>query len=164
MGLFDRFKKTAAPAEDKILVAAPVAGELVQLSETTEPVFSSEMMGKGVAINPTVSVISAPVAGTVSAVMPHAIGLMTDSGIEVLIHVGIDTVEMKGEGFEPKVARGDSVKAGDEVLAFSREKIAEDGHADTVFVIVTNTADCESVDPVTNRTVAVGDTVLTVTK
>ena len=164
MGLFDRFKKTTAPDEDKTPVAAPVAGELVQLSETTEPVFSSEMMGKGVAINPTVSVVSAPVAGTVSAVMPHAIGLMTDSGVEVLIHVGIDTVEMKGEGFEPKVAQGDSVKAGNEVLAFSREKIAEAGHADTVFVIVTNTADCESVDPVTNRTVAVGDTVVTVTK
>ena len=129
MGLFDRFKKTAAPTDDKTLVAAPVAGELVQLAETSEPVFSSEMMGK-----------------------------------EVLIHVGIDTVEMKGEGFEPKVSQGDSVKAGDEVLAFSREKIAEAGHADTVFVIVTNTADCESVDPVANRVVAVGDTVVTVTK
>ena len=164
MGLFDRFKKTTAPVEDKTPVAAPVAGELVQLSETTEPVFSSEMMGKGVAINPSEETIIAPVDGMVTVVMPHAIGIVTDNGIEVLIHVGIDTVDMKGEGFENKVPQNTKVTAGTELLTFSRAKIAEAGHDDTVFVIISNTPDCQEVVPVADAPVKVGDSVITVTK
>lgn len=142
MGLFDRFKQAVEPVSNKTVITAPVSGELLQLSETTEPVFSSEMMGKGVAINPSESTIIAPVDGTVTVVMPHAIGIVTDNGIEVLIHVGIDTVDMKGEGFENKVSQDSKVTGGTELLSFSREKVAEAGHDDTVFVIISNTPDC----------------------
>lgn len=164
MGLFDRFKQAAEPVSNKTVITAPVSGELLQLSETTEPVFSSEMMGKGVAINPSNATIIAPIDGTVTAVMPHAVGIVADNGIEILIHVGIDTVEMKGEGFENKVLQDTKVTAGTELLTFSREKIAEAGHADTVFVIITNTADCQEVSPVADAPVNIGDPVITVTK
>lgn len=164
MGLFDRFKQAVEPVSNKTVITAPVSGELLQLSETTEPVFSSEMMGKGVAINPSESTIIAPVDGTVTVVMPHAIGIVTDNGIEVLIHVGIDTVDMKGEGFENKVAQDSKVTAGTELLSFSREKVAEAGHDDTVFVIISNTPDCQEVLPVADAPVKAGDSVITVTK
>ena len=164
MGLFDRFKQAVEPVSNKTVITAPVSGELLQLSETTEPVFSSEMMGKGVAINPSESTIIAPVDGTVTVVMPHAIGIVTDNGIEVLIHVGIDTVDMKGEGFENKVAQDSKVTAGTELLSFSREKVAEAGHDDTVFVIISNTPDCQKVIPVADAPVKAGDSVITVTK
>ena len=109
MGLFDRFKKAEdKPASNITEVLAPVDGELVQLSETNEPVFGSEMMGKGCAINPTSSAVISPISGKVSVVMPHAVGIIADNGVEVMVHVGIDTVEMKGDGFEVKVAKGRS--------------------------------------------------------
>ena len=164
MGLFDRFKQAVEPVSNKTVITAPVSGELLQLSETTEPVFSSVMMGKGVAINPSESTIIAPVDGTVTVVMPHAIGIVTDNGIEVLIHVGIDTVDMKGEGFENKVSQDSKVTAGTELLSFSREKVAEAGHDDTIFVIISNTPDCQEVVPVADAPVKAGDSVVTVTK
>lgn len=164
MGLFDRFKKAEEPADDSVKILAPVSGELLQLSETSEPVFSSEMMGKGVAINPSSNVIVSPVDGTVSAVMPHAVGILTANGIEVLVHVGVDTVDMKGDGFENKVAQDTQVTAGTALISFSREKVAEAGHDDTVFVIITNTHECKEVAPVEDATVSAGDTVVSVTK
>lgn len=165
MGLFDRFKKAEdKPASNITEILAPVDGELVQLSETNEPVFGSEMMGKGCAINPTSSTVISPISGKVSVVMPHAVGIIADNGVEVMVHVGIDTVEMKGDGFDLKVAQGDTVTCGQELLAFSREKVAEAGHPDTTFVIITNTAECAEVAPIANRTVKVGDVVVSVTK
>ena len=172
MGLFDRFKKAtepepvapAAPVSKELEVKAPVAGELVQLSETSEPVFSSEMMGKGVAIKPTGSTIVAPIDGELSAVMPHAVGLLAANGAEVLIHVGIDTVNMEGDGFKNLVAQGATVTAGTPLIEFSHEKIAAAGYENTVFVLVTNTADCEEVAPVANCTVQPGDVIVNVTK
>ena len=96
--------------------------------------------------------------------MPHAVGIIADNGVEVMVHVGIDTVEMKGDGFDLKVAQGDTVTCGQELLTFSREKIAEAGHPDTTFVIITNTTECAEVAPIANRTVKVGDVVASVTK
>ena len=165
MGLFDRFKKTEdKPASNITEILAPVDGELVQLSETNEPVFGSEMMGKGCAVYPDCDLVCAPIAGTVGVLMPHAVGIIADNGVEVMVHVGIDTVEMKGDGFDLKVAQGDTVTCGQELLTFSREKIAEAGHPDTTFVIITNTAECAEVAPVANCTVKVGDVVVSVTK
>ena len=100
--------KPAAPAGDKIIYA-PLEGEMRILSEIEDPVFSSEALGKGCAIEPSKGEVVAPFDGTVEQVAEtsHAVGLMGDNGLEVLIHVGMDTVELKGKGYEPKVKVGD---------------------------------------------------------
>lgn len=165
------FKKKDANAEKPakkdagaVCVVAPVSGEAVQLKETTEPLFSTEMLGKGIAIKPAGDTACAPVSGTVSVLMPHAVGIVTAGGVEVLVHVGVETVNMKGEGFESLVAQGDAVEAGQPVVRFDAEKIAAAGCEDTVFVVVTNTAECADVSPVPNGRVEVGDPVARVTK
>ena len=123
MGLFDVFKKKSVPASDSIMVVAPVSGEVVQLCETDEPLFSSEALGKGVAIKPSDGTAYAPVAGTISVLMPHAVGVMTADGVEVLVHIGVETVNMKGEGFTSLVSQGDAVAVGQPLVEFDRQKI-----------------------------------------
>lgn len=172
MGLFDMFKRAAKPAAPSPITAsyeagvvcAPVSGELVQLSETSDPVFSSEAMGKGAAVRPSGEVAYAPVSGTVSAAMPHAVGLVADDGAEVLVHVGIDTVEMKGDGLTCLVAQGERVAAGAPIVSFSKAKIAAAGKQDTVFVVVTNTDDYAEVAPAQNGAVEAGSVVVRLTK
>lgn len=164
MGLFDMFKKKSAPASDSIMVVAPVSGEVVQLCETDEPLFSSEALGKGVAIKPSDDTVYAPVAGTISVLMPHAVGVMTADGVEVLVHIGVETVNMKGEGFTSLVSQGDAVAAGQPLVRFDRQKIADAGYEDTVFVVITNTADLSAVAPVANGPASAGDLAVTVTK
>lgn len=164
MGLFDVFKKRNAPASDSIEVTAPVSGEVVQLCETDEPLFSSEALGKGVAIKPSDGTVYAPVAGTISVLMPHAVGVMTADGVEVLVHIGVETVNMKGEGFTSLVSQGDAVAVGQPLVEFDRQKIADAGYEDTVFVVITNTADLSAVAPVANGPANAGDLAVTVTK
>ena len=144
MGLFDVFKKRNAPASDSIMVVAPVSGEVVQLCETDEPLFSSE--------------------GTISVLMPHAVGVMTADGVEVLVHIGVETVNMKGEGFTSLVSQGDAVAVGQPLVEFDRQKIADAGYEDTVFVVITNTADLSAVAPVANGPASAGDLAVIVTK
>lgn len=164
MGLLDVFKKRSAPDPDQVVVAVPVSGEVVQLCETDEPLFSSEALGKGVAIKPSDGTVYAPISGTVSVLMPHAVGVMTADGVEVLVHIGIETVNMKGEGFTSLVSQGDAVAVGQPLVEFDRQKIAEAGYEDTVFVVVTNTADLSAVAPAANGPASVGDPAATVTR
>ena len=165
MGLFDRFKKTQdKPASNVTEILAPVDGELVQLSETNEPVFGSEMMGKGCAINPTSSTVISPISGKVSVVMPHAVGIIADNGVEVMVHVGIDTVEMKGDGFSPKVKEGDKVKKGDLLLEMDLDKIAAAAHPAVVITVVTNTDDFKDVEVVASGAVEPGADLIKVSK
>ncbi|WP_144680420.1 beta-glucoside-specific PTS transporter subunit IIABC [Bacillus altitudinis] len=121
-------------------VQAPMSGKIIPLSEVNDSVFSSEMMGKGVAILPDKGVVQAPFSGKVVTVTPtkHAIGLVSDDGIELLIHVGIDTVSLNGQFFDVLVKEGDEMKTGDHLLSFDIEGI-QSNHLDVVTpIIVTN--------------------------
>ena len=143
-------------------VVSPIVGQTVALSDVNDPVFSSGAMGQGLAIKPSEGVVYAPADAEVTIAFGtgHAYGLKTANGAEILIHVGIDTVTMNGEGFEQKVSQGDKVKAGDVLGTFEIEKIAAAGLDDTTMVIVTNTPDYASVTSVAEKTVAKGDAVI----
>lgn len=152
-----------AALQNETLVT-PIVGDVVALADVNDPVFSSGAMGQGIAVKPSQGVVYAPADAEVSIAFAtgHAFGLKTTNGTEVLIHVGIDTVTMNGEGFEAKVAQGDKVKAGDVLGTFDSNKIAAAGLDDTTMVIVTNTADYASVAPVATGSVAKGDAVIEV--
>ena len=152
-----------ASLQNETLVT-PIVGDVVALADVNDPVFSSGAMGQGIAVKPSQGVVYAPADAEVSIAFPtgHAFGLKTTDGAEVLIHVGIDTVSMNGDGFEAKVAQGDEVKAGDVLGTFDSNKIAAAGLDDTTMVIVTNTADYASVAPVATGSVAKGDAVIEV--
>lgn len=158
-------KEEVAPAalRNETLVT-PIVGDVVALADVNDPVFSSGAMGQGIAVKPSQGVVYAPADAEVSIAFPtgHAFGLKTRNGAEVLIHVGIDTVSMNGDGFEAKVAQGNKVKAGDVLGTFDSNKIAAAGLDDTTMVIVTNTGDYASVAPVATGSVAKGDAVIEV--
>ena len=147
-------------------LVSPLSGEVVELASVNDPVFSSGAMGKGLAIKPSEGVVYAPADAEVTIAFEtgHAYGLKTASGAELLIHIGIDTVSMNGEGFEKLVAAGDKVKAGAPLAKFDSSKIAAAGLDDTTMVIVTNTADFEVVEGLAQGTVAHGADFLKVAK
>ena len=145
-------------------IQTPIVGDVVSLENVNDPVFSSGAMGQGIAVKPSQGVVYAPADAEVSIAFAtgHAYGLKTANGAEILIHVGIDTVTMNGEGFEQKVSQGDKVKAGDVLGTFDSSKIAAAGLDDTTMVIVTNTADYASVTPVASGSVVKGDAIIEV--
>jgi PTS system sucrose-specific IIC component len=125
--------------EGKVL--APAKGEVVSRENIPDPTFASGLLGDGVGINPEVGIVIAPFDGTISSIAAskHAIGLTSaEGGMELLIHVGVDTVKMEGEGFEPQVKAGDTVKEGDIILRFSKEAIEHAGYKDCVVVLMAN--------------------------
>ncbi len=113
MGLFDMFKKNKADKGMKFIM--PIKGEVIKIDEIPDPVFAGKMMGDGFGIMPAEGKVYAPVDGEVSSIFPtgHAVGLKVGEDIEILIHFGLDTVNLKGEGFTAHVKQGDVVKAGD---------------------------------------------------
>ena len=154
--------EAAAPVLSDETIVSPIVGQMVDLKDVNDPVFSSGAMGQGVAVKPSEGVVYAPADAevTIAFATGHAYGLKTANGAEILIHVGIDTVSMNGDGFDQKVAQGDKVKAGDVLGTFDAAKIAAAGLDDTTMVIITNTADYASVTPVAEGTVAKGDAVI----
>ena len=171
MGFFSNLfhkKEEPAPAPaakpDDKTIYSPLEGEIRVLSEIEDPVFSSEALGKGCAIEPTKGEVVAPFDGTIEQVADtnHAVGMMGDNGVEVLIHVGMDTVELKGKGYEPKVKVGDKVKKGQLLLKFDMAAISAAGYKLTTPVVVTNTDDFASVEPAATGKVAQGQAVVLV--
>lgn len=133
-------REEAAPGEIK----APLSGRVIPLEEIPDQVFSQGVLGEGVGIEPTGSVVLAPADGEVSTVMEdsgHACGLLLDNGVELLIHVGMDTVSMAGDGFQLHVKEGDRVRLGDKLITFDPEKIRQAGHPTTTAFVVTEPAD-----------------------
>lgn len=166
-------KETAALANEAITallseetLVSPLSGNVVALENVNDPVFSSGAMGKGLAVKPSEGVVYAPADAEVTIAFEtgHAYGLKTASGAEILIHIGIDTVSMNGNGFEKLVAAGDKVKAGTPIAKFDVAKIAEAGLDDTTMIIVTNTADFAEVSPLAEGTIAHGADFLKVAK
>ena len=149
--------KSIAVADEKGGVFAPVGGKVEPMASLPDPVFSTGALGPCLGVWPTDGVVYAPVTGSITAAMPHAFGLMAENGTEVLVHVGIDTVEMKGDGFTVHVKEGDRVKAGDPMLSFDRNKVAKAGHPDVVMTAVTNAEELASLQLVAQGEVAAGD-------
>lgn len=136
-------KTEAGTVKEKQRIQAPVQGQLVSLDQINDEVFASQQMGKTLAIYPTEEQIVSPGNGQVTALYPthHAIGLKLDNGAEILLHIGINTVELKGRAFETFVKVGERVRLGQKLLSFDKQIIQAAGYDPTVLVIVTNTAE-----------------------
>ena len=128
-------------------IALPTPGKVIPYTEIPDPTFASGVMGQGIGVQPEEGVVYAPMDGEISSVADskHAIGITGENDQELLIHVGVDTVEMKGDGFKTFVAEGDQVKKGQKILEFDIQKIKDAGHPDTVVVLLTNSDDYEDV-------------------
>jgi PTS system beta-glucosides-specific IIC component len=135
----EKVAETAINLGDTV-VSSPVAGRVIPLSEVKDEVFSSGMVGSGVGIIPEEDVLVAPEDGEITMVFEthHALGLKTSNGAEILFHIGIDTVQLNGEGFETFVKQGDRVTKGQQLIAFNRRLIKEKGYDDTIIFVVTN--------------------------
>lgn len=161
MGLLDFLKKQSAGEknavpepihvhEKKLTVFAPATGRGVALADVPDPVFSGGVLGEGYGIWPEEGVIYAPVSGVVSATTPtmHALGLTSKDGLEILIHVGVDTVEMRGDGFISFVKQDEEVKAGQPLMSFDLKKIHAAKHPEVIIIAITNTSELAGVTPV----------------
>ena len=155
----------AVPApQGEATVVSPLTGEAVPLSETGDPAFAAEALGKGIAVKPSEGKVFAPCDATVSAVMGHAVGLECDNGAELLIHVGIDTVNLDGKHYTGHVEEGQRVKAGDLLLEFDITAIEKEGYKTITPVIVTNSDDYAQVERMTGAVTACRDTLMTLTR
>lgn len=136
-------EKAAVAAGTLVELISPLTGQAKPLSEATDPVFASGVMGQGVLIEPSEGELVAPVDGVVSVLFPtkHAVGLVSEAGVEILIHIGMDTVSLEGNGFEAHVAQGDKVQAGDKLISFDLDVIKGAGLVTETPVIVTNQTD-----------------------
>lgn len=159
-------EKPASTEEDVLRVASPLKGTVIPLSQVQDQAFSSGLLGKGAAILPEEGILYAPADGEISAVFPtgHAIGMRTETGLELLFHVGMDTVQLAGKGFEPLVQAGDRVKQGQELLRFDRKQIEEAGYSLVTPVLVANSAEFHEVTASEAERVNQGEALLYVEK
>jgi len=165
--------KSSNPAQDEITskvsadkgnleLASCIKGEMINIEEVNDPVFSGKTMGEGVAFIPENGIIASPIDGTIEVAFPtgHAIGIRSSSNIEILIHVGINTVELNGEHFEMLVKQGETVKRGQELIKFDLEKIKEKGYDTTTMMIITNSSEFNNVNIDEYRHVSSDDRVM----
>lgn len=147
----------------KEAVLAPVKGKVLPLSQAQDQAFAQGTLGKGILIEPTEGIIRAPFDGTVMTLFPtkHAIGLISESGMELLIHVGMDTVQLGGKHFTTKVQQGDTIKKGDILVEFDIDAIKAAGYSVSTPIIVTNTDDYLDIIETTDQEVTIGDTLIT---
>ena len=130
----------AADSLTPVTITSPLAGEVKELSQATDPVFAQGLMGRGVVIVPSQGDLVSPVNGRVTVFFPtkHAIGILSDEGVEILMHIGMDTVNLEGKGFEGYVSQGDKVKVGDKLISFDIDMIKKAGYVTETPVIITN--------------------------
>ena len=145
-------------------VYSPIQGKVIALNSVKDETFAGEFLGKGVAIQPEEGKVVAPFDGKVTVVMDtkHAVGITSDSGVEILIHVGMDTVQLNGKHYETHVNIGDEVKKGDLLLTFDKEAIVAEGYEITTPVVVTNTADFKQVNGLAEKQVKKGDVIINI--
>ncbi len=135
MGLFSKISKT----KDSGAINSPVEGKAKTLASLKDGVFSEKMMGDGVVVSPTSEKIHAPISGTLTTVFPtgHAYGITGKDGTSVLVHIGLDTVNLKGEGFSPKVKQGDKIKQGDLMCEVDFKFVAKKAPSIDVIIVTT---------------------------
>lgn len=160
MGLFGKKKK------EPCIVKAFENGDVVAMKDVEDPTFAQEILGPGVAIEPKEGILCAPVCGTVSLVADtfHAVSITCDCGAEILMHLGIDTVELKGEGFEAHVKAGDKVSAGDKLVTFDIDAIKEKGYKMTTPLILCNKDEFSNLEVIADGAVSVGDDLIKLEK
>ena len=167
MGFFDRMKKKETPVVQwPVIIAADAKGKVLKMEEVPDQVFSQGVLGFCCGIDPVEGKVYAPVDGTVTQVADtkHALGFSGPGEVEILIHVGVDTVDMNGDGFAPQIKVGDTVKKGQLVLTMDLDKIKTAGHPSTVITVVTNSDDFASVDLVGSDNIEVGADLLKIGK
>lgn len=159
MGIFDKLFG-AKPKE--IQLGAPVAGEAIPVREVSDPTFGDELLGKGVAIRPTSGRIVAPCDAAVELMFEtgHAVSLKSDDGAEILIHVGLETITLKGKHFTVHAKNGDHVAKGQLLIEFDREAVAAEGFDTITPMVICNSDDFSAVNTYTGKTVAEGDPVI----
>lgn len=142
-------------------ILSPSKGQVLPLNKANDPVFSEGMVGRGAVVEPTEGIIYAPFSGTVMTVFPtkHAIGLISDNGLELLIHIGVDTVQLEGKYFETFVEEGQTIKIGDKLVAFDKEAIEKEGYSNQVIIINTNTVDYSDIT-LTNKNIVTEEDIL----
>ena len=148
-------------------VISPLAGQVKPLSQATDPVFSSGVMGQGVVIEPSQGELVSPVNGTVTVLFPtkHAVGIVSEEGVEMLMHIGMDTVSLDGKGFEAHVEQGDKVVVGQQLISFDMDVIKEAGLVTETPVIITNQDDFQAdVEGNLPRDINRGDDLMTATR
>lgn len=130
----------AVQADERSTLTAHMAGTVIELDQVSDPTFASGALGAGAAIEPATGRVVAPANGTITLAFPtgHAFGMLTEDGLEILIHVGFDTVELDGKHFTPRVAKGDTVKRGDVLVEFDLEKVKAAGYPVTTPLVITN--------------------------
>ena len=155
-------KNTLKVERDSVM--APLSGTVIPMNELKDDAFSQGVLGKGVGIEPTDGKVLSPVDGTVTTLFPtlHAIGLTADSGIELLIHIGLDTVQMGGKGFTAHIKEGDRVKKGQHIMDVDLNAVKAAGFSTQTPVIVTNSSDLLDIIPLDNKTVQAGNELITV--
>lgn len=146
------------------LVLSPLKGKAVSLADTGDDAFAAEILGKGAAVEPEEGKVYAPFDATVSALMGHAIGLTGKNGVELIIHIGIDTVKLNGKHYTPHCTQGQEVKAGDLLMEFDIPAIQAEGYKTITPVIVTNTPNYSDVMPLTGKDIRAGEALLTITQ
>ena len=155
MAIFDKFTKKDAPVEapESLQIDAqpgigyaPVSGRVIRMTDVPDKVFSTEVLGKGCALWPDSDVVYAPASGWVGTAMGHAVTVKSDGGAEVLIHVGVNTVNLKGKGFTNFVSEGDRVVAGQPIIMMDRKVISEAGYQDCVVFAISNSDELEGVE------------------
>lgn len=161
MGFFEKLFSSSAD-----LVCAPVAGTAVPITDVPDPTFGEEILGKGVAILPTEGKVCAPCDCTVDMMFEtgHAVSLISDKGAEILIHIGLETVELKGRHFTVHAKNGDKVQKGQLLIEVDLAALVAEGYNTITPIVICNSGDYASVTPVTGSAVAVGDTVLKLKK
>jgi len=154
--MFNIFKK-----KKQNQLVAPVDGDLISIVDVSDEVFSTKVMGDGFAIKPTSDLIVSPIDGEITNVFPtkHAISIETDDGLEILLHLGIDTVELNGAPFEVMVTKGQSVSAGDELAKMDRAEVAKGEKEDTVILVLPGKNDVDFDPEISGRTVSAGELV-----
>ena len=160
--MFQLFKKKA----DGIEIGAPAKGKAVPISEVSDPTFGEEILGKGMAVIPSEGRIYAPADGTIELLFDtlHAVSMTTTEGVELLVHIGLDTVSLKGEHFTAHKATGDTVKKGDLLISVDLDAVKAAGFDVITPMVVCNTGDYQAVEAVTGADVEPGDTVLKIKK
>lgn len=140
-------EESRQPVSKELVLYAPAAGKAIPLEQVPDPVFAEKMMGDGTAIEPSEGMLYAPADGRIEQVFPtgHAVGIKTENGAEILLHIGLETVGMKGEGFEALVKTGDQVKKGQKLIAFDLGLIEEKAKSTVIPMILTNMEAAETV-------------------
>ena len=149
-----------------IEIKSPLKGSIIPLSQVQDGAFAAEILGKGAAVVPQEGIVTSPVNGTVSTLFPtlHAIGIMSDEGAELLIHIGLNTVQMNGKGFKAFVQQGDKITVGQKLIEFDMDLLQKEGYCLETPVVVTNTANYLDVLAENSKDVSCGEPLLHIVK